>query len=87
MMTAHHDGFLLASPRQAWLRQHDGHHSPTPRRQVSTPCDKTGDAKRAVKLFIDHVVRWSGLPDSIVSDRGPQFPSLFQRSAQNFAAS
>ena len=28
-------------------------------------------------MFVQHVFRLHGLPDSIVSDRGPQFTSVF----------
>jgi transposase InsO family protein len=47
------------------------------KRPVSIPCHKTIDAKETARLFINHVYRWVGLPESIVSDRGPQFVSTF----------
>ena len=42
-------------------------------------CSKTATAEQTADLFLDHVVRHHGLPDSIVSDRGPQFSSRFWR--------
>jgi hypothetical protein len=41
------------------------------------PCYKTTNAKDMAELFITHVYRHHGVPDSIVSDRGPQFISDF----------
>ena len=40
------------------------------KRPVSVPCHKDIDAKGTVRLFVNHVFRWTGLPDSVVSDRG-----------------
>ena len=39
-------------------------------------------AKDYVKLYIDEIVRWHGIPLSIISDRGSQFTSHFWRSFQ-----
>jgi hypothetical protein len=47
------------------------------KRPISIPCHKDIDAKGTARLFVDHVYRWVGLPESIVSDRGPQFVSGF----------
>lgn len=47
------------------------------KRPISIPCNKTITAKETAQLFITHVYRWVGVPDSIVSDRGPQFISEF----------
>lgn len=44
---------------------------------VSIPCHKTINARRMAELFLTHVWRHEGFPDSIVSDRGPQFISSF----------
>jgi transposase InsO family protein len=44
---------------------------------VSIPCFKTTTAKDMAMLYINHIYRWRGVPDSIVSDRGPQFISDF----------
>jgi hypothetical protein len=41
------------------------------------PCVSTVDAKDLADLFLQHVFRLHGLPDSIVSDRGPQFAAGF----------
>ena len=43
------------------------------------PCMTTVDAEGLARLFIDNVFRLHGLPDSIVSDRGPQFAADFWR--------
>lgn len=37
------------------------------------PCNKTVDAEKTAELFIQNVYRRFGLPDSFLSDRGPQF--------------
>jgi transposase InsO family protein len=47
------------------------------KRPISIPCHKTITAKGTAQLFITHVYRWVGIPDSIVSDRGGQFISEF----------
>jgi transposase InsO family protein len=47
------------------------------KRPISIPCHKTVTAKEMAQLYIDHVYRWTGPPDTIVSDRGGQFISEF----------
>jgi hypothetical protein len=47
------------------------------KRPISLPCHKTTGAPELARLFISGVVRYCGLPDSIVSDRGGQFVSEF----------
>lgn len=44
---------------------------------VFIPCTKTTDAKKTAELYRDHVWKRFGLPDKIISDRGPQFASKF----------
>jgi transposase InsO family protein len=41
------------------------------------PCKGTCDAEEAARLFRDHIWRYHGLPETIVSDRGTQFISAF----------
>lgn len=41
------------------------------------PCRTNIDAAGLANLFIEHVFRLFGLPDSIVSDRGPQLAAAF----------
>ena len=43
------------------------------------PCKTTIGAKGHAELFIDNVFLLHGLPNSIISDRGPQFASEFRR--------
>jgi transposase InsO family protein len=47
------------------------------KQSISVPCHKTVTAEQLAQLFIQHVYRYYGPPDSIVSDRGPQFVSVF----------
>jgi transposase InsO family protein len=47
---------------------------------VSVPCHKTINAEQMAQLFITHIYRYFGPPESIVSDRGPQFISAFWNS-------
>lgn len=47
------------------------------KRPVSIPCYKTTTARELAALFIKHIWRHYGPPDTIVSDRGPQFISSF----------
>ena len=43
------------------------------------PCMTTIDAQDLASLFIDNIFRLHGLPNSIISDRGPQFATDFWR--------
>lgn len=47
------------------------------KRQFSLPCYKTAKAKDAAWMYYKHIYCIYGLPDTIVSDRGPQFISAF----------
>jgi transposase InsO family protein len=47
------------------------------KRAYSIPCRKTVTAKQMARLFIKYVYRTHGPPDTITSDRGPQFISDF----------
>jgi hypothetical protein len=42
---------------------------------ILCPCNKMIDAEGTIKLYIDNVFIQYGLPDIIISDRGPQFAS------------
>jgi IS30 family transposase len=42
-----------------------------------TPCSKSITAEETTQLIMDGIVRLHGLPEEIVSDRGPQFASKF----------
>lgn len=44
---------------------------------ISVPCYKTTTAEDMARMFIAHVYRYHGPPESSVSDRGPQFISQF----------
>ena len=43
------------------------------------PCCKTITAEQTAHLFIQNVVRLHGLPDEVISDRGPQFIAKYYR--------
>jgi transposase InsO family protein len=47
---------------------------------ISEPCLKTVTAEQLAKLYIKSIYRYYGPPDSIVSDRGPQFVSEFWKA-------
>jgi len=50
---------------------------------ISIPCNKTIDATLTAQNYIDHVYQRFGLPDSFLSDRGPQFSSqVFREMAR-----
>jgi transposase InsO family protein len=43
------------------------------------PCRNDTDGRKSGEMFIREVFKLHGLPDTIVSDRGPQFASEFWR--------
>ena len=45
-----------------------------------TPCLKSTDAPEFASMFLKHVIRLHGIPDSVVSDRGSIFTSHFWKS-------
>ena len=45
-----------------------------------TPCLKSTDAPEFASMFLKHVLRLHGIPDSVVSDRGSIFTSHFWKS-------
>jgi transposase InsO family protein len=47
------------------------------KQSVAVPCYKTATAEDMAKLYIHHVYRYYGAPETMVSDRGPQFISAF----------
>jgi hypothetical protein len=47
------------------------------KRPISIPCKKTTSAKEAVQLYIQYPFRIYRPPQTIVSDRRPQFISAF----------
>ena len=44
---------------------------------ISLPCFKTTTVKDMARMYVDNIYRIHGAPESIVSDRGPQFISDF----------
>ncbi len=44
-----------------------------------SPCSKSITTEEIAQLILDGIVRLHGLPEEIVSDRGPQFASKFWR--------
>jgi len=50
---------------------------------ISIPCNKTINATLTAQNYIDHVYQCFGLPDSFLSDHGPQFSSqVFREMAR-----
>jgi hypothetical protein len=47
---------------------------------VFIPCKDTIDAEQTANLLRQHVYKRFGLPDYIISDRGPQFGSQLSKS-------
>jgi transposase InsO family protein len=47
------------------------------KQSVCIPCTKNTTAKDMARMYITYIYRWRGLPESMVSDRGPQFVSQF----------
>src|SRR6266498_261892 len=54
------------------------------KRVILTPCSKTGlTAGKTSQLYIDNVYSRFGLPNKMISDRGPQFDSQFWKELCN----
>jgi hypothetical protein len=47
------------------------------KRPITIPVRDTITAKQLAPLFLLHMVRQVGIPETIISDRGPQFISDF----------
>jgi transposase InsO family protein len=47
------------------------------KQSVCIPCHKNVTARDMARMYITHIYRWRGVPESMVSDRGPQFVSQF----------
>jgi hypothetical protein len=45
---------------------------------VFLPCTTTITGLDIVQLYLDHVYRWFGLPDKVISDQDPCFTSHFR---------
>lgn len=43
------------------------------------PLPKLPSAKETAQFVLQHIFRYHGLPTDVVSDRGPQFASVFWR--------
>ena len=46
---------------------------------ILTPCTKTVNAAEIAQLFFNHIFKWFGLHEKVMSDHGPQFTSAFTR--------
>ena len=70
--------FVVSLPRTR--RQHDSIWVIVDRMTKSAhfiPVKSTYRAKDYARLYIDEIVRWHGIPLSIISDRGAQFTLHF----------
>lgn len=47
------------------------------KQSIYIPYKKNVTAKDMARMYVTHIYRWRGLPESMVSDRGPQFISQF----------
>ena len=45
------------------------------KRVILIPCSKTLTSEGTAQLLLENLYKWFGLPDKIISDRGPQFAS------------
>jgi hypothetical protein len=46
---------------------------------IFLPCATTITGPGVTQLYMDHVYKWFGLPDKVISDRNPRFTSHFGR--------
>ena len=49
------------------------------KRVILAPCSKMVDAAGITQLFFDFIFKWFGLHDTLISDHGPQFASVFAK--------
>jgi transposase InsO family protein len=50
---------------------------------IVAPCNKTITAEETAQLYLDNVWRRTGLPQQVISDRGPQFASKVMQEIWN----
>ena len=50
---------------------------------VFIPCSTTITGEGIAKLYFEHIYRWFGLPECIISDRDPRFTSHFAKALCN----
>jgi hypothetical protein len=50
------------------------------RAAVFLPCMTTITGPSITQLYMDHIYKWFGLPDKVISDRDPHFTSHFSKS-------
>jgi hypothetical protein len=50
------------------------------RAAVFLPCRTTVTGQEVAKLYYDNIYRWFSLPSKVISDRDPQFTSLFAKA-------
>jgi hypothetical protein len=50
------------------------------RAAIFLPCNTTITGNQVAQLYLDHVFRWYGLPQKIISDWDPRFMSHFWKS-------
>jgi transposase InsO family protein len=51
-----------------------------PQGAIFLPCSTTITGTGIAKLYLEHVFRWFGLPQKIISDQDPHFTSHFGKS-------
>jgi transposase InsO family protein len=50
------------------------------RAAIFLPCKTTVTGQEIAKLYYDNIYRWFGLPNKVISNRDPQFTSLFAKA-------
>ena len=50
------------------------------RAAVFIPCHTTITGEGVAKLYFEHIYKWFGLPDRMISDRDPRFTSHFAKA-------
>src|SRR6266702_3065239 len=74
-------GLHYETPTVKRIRLHTYHHRPRLHQAaLFIPCNETITSEGVAKLYLQHAYPHYGLPKRLITDRGPQFISIFMKN-------